>query len=151
MFLDNLKNIKTQSYATHKNNLSSDKNVFSFSHKRNAFDGPRLKSTGTEETGYESSTDAGLFSDFDLIFNTTGNNIIDPSSITLSTSGTRIGWSYSQNMVTMVDEDSFVIQGTVTWGLGVQGATIGYDDDWDFQFDIDWNTNTVTWRVLDNN
>jgi hypothetical protein len=130
------------------NTKSSGKDSFSFSYRGQRFNGARLKSGSTEQTGWGSSTDAGNFSDLDLNFNTSGDNVIDPSSINLSSSGFCIGWAYSQNMVTMIDGDSFIVSGTVSWGLGVANATVGYDQDFDLRIDVDWSGNTATWTEL---
>jgi len=148
LFLEKLNDNKKESHKMSFNTKSPGKDSFSLSYRGRHFNGPRLKSGSTEQTGWETSTDAGNFSDFDLNFNTSGNNVIDPSSINLSTSGFRIGWAYTQNGVTMIDGDSFVISGTVSWGLGVANATVGYDQDFDLRIDIDWSTNTATWTEL---
>lgn len=122
---------------------------YSATSKSKRFNSPRQKSAQNEQTGWGTSIDAGLFSDFNLSFNTGVNDkIIDQSSISLSTEGARVGWAYTTDNTTMVDADSFIINGTISWGIGVSGATLGYDEDVSIRIDINWTTGKVTWTEL---
>ena len=151
LFIENLKNKDKEYHKMSFKSETSDGNSFTFSYKRkgNNYKGVRLKKGNTEEDGWYSSTGAGNFSSFNLNFNTSGaNRIIDDESIVIYTSGFRIGWAYTQNNVTMIDNDSFIVKGTVSWGIGVADATLGYDQNFDLRIDIDWSTNTATWTEL---
>ncbi len=148
LFLEKIKNKKKESHEISFNVKSLGENSFSFSYRDKNFNHLRLRSGSVEETPWNTSTDAGFFSDWELDFNTSGNNVIDKSSISLSTSGFRIGWSYTQKSVTMLSDNSFLIKGNVSVGIGVEGATVGYDERFDVIVTIDWSTRTAHWEPL---
>ena len=157
VFIDKLNDKNKESHkisfksSTPKKTSASETNSFTVSYKRkaNKYKGVRLKSGAVEDDAWYTSTGAANFSSFNLNFNTSDpNRTIDSNSIKMHTSGVRIGWAYTQNTVVMVDNNSFIIKGTVSWGIGVGNATLGYDQNFDLQIDIDWNTNTATWTEL---
>ena len=149
VYLEKIKNRKKLQGEMSINKNSLSLSMFSATYKSKRFNSPRQKLPPNEQKGWETTTNAGLFSDFSLQFNTGENDrIIDPSSITLTTEGARIGWAFSQTGVTMLDANSFTIKGTISWGIGVSGATLGYDEKVNLRIDINWNTGKVTWTEL---
>lgn len=149
-YLEKIKHRKKHKGEMSLNLNSSSLGEFSATFKSKHYNSIRQKVSSNEQKGWETTTDAGLFSDFILQFNTgIDDKNIDPSSISLSTEGARVGWAYSTNGVpTMVDADSFIINGTISWGVGVSGATLGYDESVEIRIDIDWSTGKVTWTEL---
>jgi hypothetical protein len=105
----------------------------------------KLKSDEPEESGYTTSTDAGLFSSFNCNFNTDSNGNIDKNSVTTYVTGVAVGWGWDQLGGTQKDADSFVITGTVTWGISIGSTVIGYVDKWTITLDLDMTKREATW------
>ena len=148
-YLEKIKHRKKQKGEITLNLNSSSLGKFSATIKSSRFKSTRMKLPTPEQLGWESRTDVGLFSDLLLEFNTgVDDRDIDQSSISLKTEGIRVGWAYSQTGTTMIDNNSFIIKGTVSWGFGAAGSTLTSDETVNIRIDINWSTGKATWTEL---
>ncbi|MFD2595839.1 hypothetical protein [Sphingobacterium griseoflavum] len=114
--------------------------------------GVRLKSKSNEDV--YGSIHAGMFSSFRVDFRRKwafGNFIIDPSSVVVSVTGAPILWSWNQNSVSMYENvtsrASFSVRGIISWGIGVGGQGLVYNEAARIQYNVNFINNTISGSI----
>lgn len=108
---------------------------------------PRLKSSISED--YITNFDAGLFSSFYCNFSTDSNNNINSRSVNVYVTGAPIGWSWDQvGYASSQGNNTFLVTGTVTWGIDFGGIILGWIDGWTLSLQFDMENKIATWTVV---
>lgn len=100
----------------------------------------RLKSGQTEGQGYYTDIDWGLFSTMKIDFSTDSSGLI-PGSINSYIYGIQLS-DYVQNNSYVLDNNSFVIEGSITYTIGI--GELGYDVTDRIKIYVDIDTETMT-------